>query len=61
MANRAARFTQADISRALRAAKATGDDYRVRIDPDGSITIDRSPAEAKPGKAPLVLPRPMIL
>jgi hypothetical protein len=53
MANRAARFTQADIARALRAAKATGDDYRVRIDPDGTITIDRSPGGATPAKPKL--------
>lgn len=55
MANRAARVTQADISRALRAVKASGEDLRVRIDPDGTITIDRSPADNTPA-APKLAP-----
>jgi hypothetical protein len=38
---RAAAVTQADIARALRAAKAAGDDWRIEIAPNGVISILR--------------------
>jgi hypothetical protein len=37
--NRKSRCTQADIARALRAAKQTGEDMCVEISPDGTIRI----------------------
>ena len=39
--NRPARFTQAEIERAMRAAKKL--DVRARLMPDGSIEIDPAP------------------
>ncbi|MCX5513740.1 hypothetical protein C3941_13650 [Kaistia algarum] len=39
MSRRAANFVQADVSRALRAAKAAGDGWRVDILPGGVISI----------------------
>jgi hypothetical protein len=36
---RAARFTQAELARAMRAAVQIGDNYTVRVDPDGAMTI----------------------
>lgn len=44
--NRPARFTVADLRRALRAAEASGPDYAVEIDPDGTIRIIRRPDRA---------------
>ena len=43
MSRTPARVTQADVARAIRAAKQTGAGA-VRILPDGSITIDLEPA-----------------
>ena len=39
MSRRVARFTQADIRRAVEAAKAAGEQWAVEIDPDGTIRI----------------------
>jgi acid phosphatase class B len=43
MSRRAARITQADVARAIRAAQQCGAGT-VRIMPDGTITIDPKPA-----------------
>ena len=52
MSRTAARFTQADVARAIRAAKQTGASD-VTIAPDGSIVIRFSPTPSSPdnGKA----------
>lgn len=39
MANTPARFTQADIARAIRAIEQTGAKMEIRIEPDGTIRI----------------------
>ena len=39
MTNAPARFTQVDVKRALKAARAIDADLRVRIEPDGAITL----------------------
>ena len=39
--NRPARFTTADLRRALRAAEQSGPDYAVEVAPDGTIRIVR--------------------
>jgi hypothetical protein len=39
MSRRAARVTQADIARALRAAEQTGARVRVDVCPDGTISL----------------------
>jgi hypothetical protein len=39
MSRTAAKFTQADIARALKAVQQTGVDMQVRLLPDGSILI----------------------
>lgn len=39
MSRRAAKVTQADIARALRAAAAFGGAYQIEIAPDGTIRI----------------------
>lgn len=41
MSRTAARFTQADLARAVRAAKSVGDDMAVDLRPDGTIRIFR--------------------
>ncbi len=45
---RPALFTQADINRALRAARQVGADYGVRVEPDGAIVIGRLAAQMAP-------------
>ncbi len=56
MPRRPASVTQADIARALRAAKAAGDDWCVEIQPGGVIRITR---EANKGqRAPSAEPTP---
>lgn len=39
MSRRAARFTQADLARAIRAVEQTGASMAVEIGPDGTIRI----------------------
>ncbi len=39
MSGRLARFTQSDLDRILKAAKKAGVDVRVKIEPDGAITV----------------------
>ncbi len=50
MPRRPAVVTQADIARALRAAKAAGGAWRIEIEPGGKIVI--LPGEAPPPTAP---------
>jgi hypothetical protein len=50
MTRRPALFTQADVSRALRAAMAAGAG-RVEVTPGGSIVIHLDPARPAPGHA----------
>lgn len=47
---------QSDIARALRAAKQVGDDYSVRVEPDGAILIGKL---AGKGTSILVKPSPV--
>lgn len=44
MSYRPARYTQADVARAIRAAQQCGAG-KVRIEPDGTITIEPQPAK----------------
>ena len=39
MTGRLARFTQSDLDRILQAARKAGVDVRIRIEPDGAITV----------------------
>ena len=43
-----ARFTEAELKRALKAARQIGDDMAVRVCPDGSIEVYRRPPQEKP-------------
>jgi hypothetical protein len=43
MSRAPARFTEADVKRALAAAKKAGDEYGVEVLPDGTIRICRMP------------------
>ena len=56
MSRRAARFTEADAFRAIRAIKRSGDSMAVEITPDGTIRIVPAiapvPLVAKPKLAP---------
>jgi hypothetical protein len=45
---RAARFTQTEIVRMMRAAKQVGDDHTVRVDPDGAMTIVKLTGQGTP-------------
>lgn len=58
MSRRPARCTQADISRALRAAAAISPDTAVEILPDGTIRIGRlappEPESVNPRPRPLI-------
>ena len=48
--NRKSRCTQADIARALRAAKQVGEDMCVEVTPDGTIriTADKPVGQSQP-------------
>lgn len=56
MSRRAARFTQCDLERAMRAADAcrarTGAAWRVRIEPDGTIVLEPMPLGGVQGAGP---------
>ena len=45
MPNRPARFTTADLRRALKATEQTGPTWAVEIDPDGTIRLVRRPTD----------------
>lgn len=62
MSRRAARCTQADIARAIRAASQTGGGMAVEVLPDGTIRIAPAPASPQPAPAPkLVAQRRIVL
>jgi hypothetical protein len=64
MSRRAARATQADIERAIRAADAqrarTGGNWRVRIERDGAIVLEPAPAPRSEPEPPQIDARPEI-
>jgi hypothetical protein len=60
MPRRAARITQADVARAVRAAKQAGADH-VEIRPDGTILVKLSPDNALHPLTPLEPDREIIL
>lgn len=45
---RPALIRQSDITRALRAAKQVGDDYSIRVEPDGAILIGKLAGKGTP-------------
>ena len=51
-----ARFTETELKRAIKAARAVGDDMAVRVLPDGSLEIYRK----LPGEAPLAPTRQWV-
>lgn len=60
MSRAAARITQADVARAIRAAKQTGAGC-VEIMPDGSIRISLSPSSTDEHGQPAIAPRKEIV
>ncbi len=52
MSRRAAKFTEADAFRAIKAIKRSGEDMSVEITPDGTIRIIPTPAPAPPPENP---------
>jgi hypothetical protein len=60
MSRTAARITQADVARAIRAAKQTGAGC-VEILPDGSIRISLSPSSTGEHGQPSIAPRKEIV
>jgi hypothetical protein len=60
MSRVAARITQADVARAIRAAKQTGAGC-VEILPDGSIRISLSPSSTEDEGRPTIAPRKEIV
>lgn len=62
MTRRAARVTQCDIERALRAASAqrarSGDAWRVRVEVDGAIVLEPQPSPDGGGELPIGDPAP---
>lgn len=62
MSNRPARFTQADIARALRAVNSSGVPARIDVKPDGTISIVPGlPEAAAPATAPEENDEPVVL
>jgi hypothetical protein len=53
MSRRPARCTQADITRALKAAERHSPDMAVEVTPDGTIRIVRNPAIPAPSSWPV--------
>jgi hypothetical protein len=60
MSRTPARVTQADIARAIRAAQQTGAGP-VEIKPDGTISVNLSPATAPDDQQPVVKDAPVVL
>jgi putative aminopeptidase FrvX len=60
MSRTPARFTQADIARAIRAAQQEGA-CEVRVDREGNIIINISPQSTAPSDSPPVVPRREIV
>jgi hypothetical protein len=46
-----ARFSQAEIARAFRAAQQVGAEFGVRVEPDGAISICRLAAPTTPNQS----------
>jgi hypothetical protein len=61
MSRRAARCTQADIARALSAAKQAGVSMAVEIDPDGTIRLTPAPGAAEAEKVGVFDPKRRIV
>jgi hypothetical protein len=60
MPRRPAHFTQADVARAVRAAKQAGADH-VEVRPDGTILVKLSPDNPSQRPAPLEPEREIVL
>jgi hypothetical protein len=60
MPRRPARITQADVARAVRAAKQAGADH-VEVRPDGTILVKLSPDSPSDRPAPLEPEREVVL
>ncbi len=60
MSRTAARFTQADIARAIRAAQQTGAG-RVMVQRDGTIVVESSPTSTGPEPEPVERKREIVL
>lgn len=60
MSYRPARYTQADVARAIRAAQQCGAG-KVRIEPDGTITIDTEPTKKAQPRENEVAPTPGVV
>ncbi len=60
MPRRPARITQADVARAVRAAKQAGADH-VEVRPDGTILVKLSPDTSSQRPAPLEPEREIVL
>lgn len=60
MPRRPATITQADVARAIRAAKQAGADH-VEVRPDGTILVKLSPTQARVTQPEALEPGPEIL
>ena len=60
MSRRAAKVTQADVARAVRAAKQAGADH-VEVKPDGTILVKLSPDQPAATPEPLEPEREIVL
>lgn len=61
MSRRPARFTQADIARAIRAADAAGSGRAVNVLPDGTICISPQGQGRNQDSPPVEPDKPMVL
>ena len=58
---RPATVRQSDIARALRAAKQAGEDYRIRVEPDGAIIIGKLLGQGTPSASLAATVRDFVL
>jgi hypothetical protein len=58
---RPAPVRQSDIARALRAAKQVGEDYGIRVEPDGAIIIGKLMGQGTPGASRAAPVRDFVL
>ena len=58
---RPALVRQSDIARALRAAKQVGDDYSIRVEPDGAIIIGKLTGQGTPNASKAAPVRDFVL
>jgi hypothetical protein len=61
MPRRPARFTQADITRAIKAVEQAGAHMAVEVAPDGTIRIVPAPVSLTPAPAPKVESKARIM